>query len=258
LPSFFHILILSSFFPFPFSLVQTAFSPPSLYPRDTRKQFAPWPRFEVFPASCVRFVLWSVASRKSSSWVSICQFHMERGNREVPRMKNIFLGGDSSCVMLSLAQHSRLRNMHWQRFRIHNVPSAALKSQFSFIIKCLWLPLWSSGQSSWLQNGDVLCYLWGTNWIYICYVEESRPLLWSRGQSSWLQNGDVLCFLWGKNSIVICYVKESRPPLWSSGQSFWLQNGDVLCFLWGTNWIYVCCEEESRPSLWSSGQSSWL
>jgi hypothetical protein len=27
------------------------------------------------------------------------------------------------------------------------------------------------------------------------YVEESRPPLWSSGQSSWLQNGDVLCFL---------------------------------------------------------------
>jgi hypothetical protein len=39
-------------------------------------------------------------------------------------------------------------------------------------------PLWSSGQSSWLQDGDVLCFLWGTNWIYICYVEESRPPLW--------------------------------------------------------------------------------
>jgi hypothetical protein len=48
-------------------------------------------------------------------------------------------------------------------------------------------PLWSSGQSSWLQNGDVLCFLWGTNWIYICYAEESIPPLWSSGQSSWLQ-----------------------------------------------------------------------
>jgi hypothetical protein len=36
-------------------------------------------------------------------------------------------------------------------------------------------PLLSSCQSSWLLNGDVLCFLWGTNWIYICYVEESRP-----------------------------------------------------------------------------------
>jgi hypothetical protein len=40
---------------------------------------------------------------------------------------------------------------------------------------------------SWLQNGDVLCFLWGTNWIDIYYVEESRPPLWSSGQSSWLQ-----------------------------------------------------------------------
>jgi hypothetical protein len=39
----------------------------------------------------------------------------------------------------------------------------------------------------------VLCFLWGTNWIYICYVEESRLPLWSSGQSSWLHNGDVLC-----------------------------------------------------------------
>jgi hypothetical protein len=27
------------------------------------------------------------------------------------------------------------------------------------------------------------------------YVEESRPPLWSSGESSWLQIGDVLCFL---------------------------------------------------------------
>jgi hypothetical protein len=102
------------------------------------------------------------------------------------------------------------------------------------------------GQSPWLQNGDVVCFLWGTNWIYICYVEESRPPLLSSGQSSWLHNGDVLCFLWGTNWIYICYVEESRPSLWSSGQSSWLQNGDVLCFLGGMNWIYKCYIEESR------------
>jgi hypothetical protein len=51
----------------------------------------------------------------------------------------------------------------------------------------IWPPLWSSGQSSWLHNGDVFWFLWGTNWIYICYVEESRPPLWSSGQSFWLQ-----------------------------------------------------------------------
>jgi hypothetical protein len=69
-------------------------------------------------------------------------------------------------------------------------------------------PLWSSGQSSCLQNADVLCFLWGTNWIYICYVEESRPPPWSSGQSSWLQNADVLCFLWGTNWIYIRYVEK--------------------------------------------------
>jgi hypothetical protein len=84
-------------------------------------------------------------------------------------------------------------------------------------------PLWSSGQSSWLQKGYVLCFLWGTNLIYICYVEEIRPPLWSSGKSSWPQSGYVLCFLWGTNLIYICYVEEIRPPLWSSGQSSWLQ-----------------------------------
>jgi hypothetical protein len=84
-------------------------------------------------------------------------------------------------------------------------------------------PVWPSGQSSWLQNGDVLCFLWGTNWIYICYIEESRPPVWSSGQSSWIQNGSVLCFLWGTNWIFISHVEESRPPLWFSGQIFWLQ-----------------------------------
>jgi hypothetical protein len=119
-------------------------------------------------------------------------------------------------------------------------------------------PLWSSGQSSWLHNGNLLCFLCGTNRIYICYVEESRPLLLSSGQGSWLQNGDVLCFLRGTNWIYLCYVEESRPPLYSRGQSSWLQNGDILCFLWATYWIYVCFVEESRPPLLSSGQSSWL
>jgi hypothetical protein len=112
--------------------------------------------------------------------------------------------------------------------------------------------LWSSDQSSWLYNGDVLCFLWGMNWIYICYVEESRPPLWSSGQSSWPHNGVILCFLWGTNWIYVYCVEESRPPLWSSGQSSWLYNGVVLCFLWGTNWIYIFYVEESRPSLWWS------
>jgi hypothetical protein len=93
-------------------------------------------------------------------------------------------------------------------------------NQVILLMETLWPPLWSSGQSSWLLNGDVLCFLRGTNWIYVCYVEESRGPLWSSGQSSWLHNGDVLYFLLGTKCIYICYVEESRPPLWSSGQSF--------------------------------------
>jgi hypothetical protein len=70
---------------------------------------------------------------------------------------------------------------------------------------------------------EMYCFLWDTNWIYIYYVEERRPPLWSSGQSSWLQNGHVLCLLWGTNWIDIYYVEERRPPMWSSGQSSWLQ-----------------------------------
>jgi hypothetical protein len=99
---------------------------------------------------------------------------------------------------------------------------------------------------------------WGSWEGLLMLSGESNDRLCGLVVSSWLQNGDVLCFLWGANWIYICYVEESRPPLWSSGQSSWLHNGDVFCFLWGTNWIYICYAEESRPPLWSSGQSSWL
>jgi hypothetical protein len=61
------------------------------------------------------------------------------------------------------------------------------KTHLLFHITATGPSLWSSDQSSWLQNGDVLCFLWGTNWIYICYIEESRLPLWSSDQSSWLQ-----------------------------------------------------------------------
>jgi hypothetical protein len=46
--------------------------------------------------------------------------------------------------------------------------------------------------------------------MYICYVEESKPSLLSTGQSSWLHNGDVLCFLgqssWLHNGDVLCFL----------------------------------------------------
>jgi hypothetical protein len=101
--------------------------------------------------------------------------------------------------------------------------SSSWNSSYKTVVPCRGPPLWSSGQSSWLQNGDVLCFLLGTSWIYTCYVEESRPPLWSSGQSSWLQNRDVLFLPWGTNWIYICCVEERRPPLWSSSQSSWLQ-----------------------------------
>jgi hypothetical protein len=55
-----------------------------------------------------------------------------------------------------------------------------------------WPPLWSSGQSSWLQNGEVLCFLWGTNWIIymlknvdrLCALVVRVPGYRSRGPGS--------------------------------------------------------------------------
>jgi hypothetical protein len=106
----------------------------------------------------------------------------------------------------------------------------------------------------WERYGTHIYTLWAECIVLVCYsrwyIKYPNRLLWSSGRSSWLRNRDVLCFLW----IYICYVEESRPPLWSSGRSSWLQNRDVLCFLW----IYICYVEESRQPLWSSGQSSWL
>jgi hypothetical protein len=46
----------------------------------------------------------------------------------------------------------------------------------------------------------------------LVYVNVKRPPLWSSGQSSWLHNGDVL-FPVGYELIYVCYVEESRPPL---------------------------------------------
>jgi hypothetical protein len=52
----------------------------------------------------------------------------------------------------------------------HNFTQLLTTASFRNTSSSDWPPLWSSGQSSWLQNGNVLCFLWGT-WIYICYVE---------------------------------------------------------------------------------------
>jgi hypothetical protein len=46
--------------------------------------------------------------------------------------------------------------------------------------------------------------------LNLCYVQESRPSLWSSDQCSWLHNGDVLCFLLGSNWIYVMYKKADR------------------------------------------------
>jgi hypothetical protein len=109
-------------------------------------------------------------------------------------------------------------------FLSSEVVTTARKTVVLCAIRSTWklgAPPWYSGLSSSLQNGDELCILWGTTWIYICYVEETRPPLWSSGQSSRLQNRDVMCFLWGTNWIYIYYVEGSR----GSHIAAWRQDG---------------------------------
>jgi hypothetical protein len=41
--------------------------------------------------------------------------------------------------------------------------SCEVRTEFIYVMYKKVPPLWSSGQSSWLHNGDVLCFLRGTN-----------------------------------------------------------------------------------------------
>jgi hypothetical protein len=154
----------------------------------------------------------------------------------------------------------------WDLLGTHAGARAAFRKKVNDLCSLYYLvdrpSLWSSIQSSWLQNGDVLFSCEArTEFIYDVWKEVDR-LCDLVVKSSWLVNRDVLRFLWGTSRIYeyICYVEESRPPLWSGGQCSWLVNRDVLRLMWGTSRIYeyICYVEESRPSLWSSGQSSWL
>jgi hypothetical protein len=134
------------------------------------------------------FCIFGCYSCHTAQFVIIATSCIRRYRHTLYRMYSIGEMKDK-CKMFSLFW----RNCHWFLYRIGMIGP----------------PLWSSGQSSWLQNGDVLWFLWGTNWIYICYVEERRPPLRSSGQSSWLHNWDM-CFLWSTNWIYMCYVEEDR------------------------------------------------
>jgi hypothetical protein len=56
---------------------------------------------------------------------------------------------------------------------------------------------------------DVLCFLWGTIWIYICYEEESIPPLWSSGQSSFATEQRCIVFpvRYEQNLYMLCRRK---------------------------------------------------
>jgi hypothetical protein len=124
--------------------------------------------------------------------------------------RTITIGPTCGCVfrhLSPLVSQSTTPHTEWYTGYLMRV-------KISQIIRSFIPPLWSSGQSSWLHNWGVLRFLWGTNWIYICYVEESVPPLCSSGQGSWLHNGEVLWFLWGTIWIYICFTAVGDPPHW--------------------------------------------
>jgi hypothetical protein len=137
----------------------------------------------VWHASTVR---WSV------TWFSVTDAYIRvLGVPAGPRVTWGSCNGTSSTypsVMIGVTENISYSTAKTSRSTTMNVPYSCSNCQ-QYIFQRP--PLCSSGQSSWLHNEDVLWFLWGTNWIYICYVEESRPPLCSSGQSSWLQNGDV-------------------------------------------------------------------
>jgi hypothetical protein len=120
-------------------------------------------------------------------------------------------------------------------------------------------------QPAGLCSGDVMCFLWGTNWIYIycilptqcIYVFRMIPTINSdyfpkQHQPAGLCSGDVMCFPWGANWIFIycilptqcVYVFRMIPTINSDcflhqHQPAGLCSGDVMCFPWGANWIFI-------------------
>jgi hypothetical protein len=136
-------------------------------------------------------------------------------------------------------------------------------------------PLCSSGQSFWLQNGDVLCFLLGTNWIYICYVEESPK---RRQKGNTVSDETVKYSYWALMTWLVSDYSVKYRPVFSSERTHWKQNNvivkrkkkskiksghgsqrearypDLL-----VDWLSAARRTPTpRPPLCSSGQSSWL
>jgi hypothetical protein len=83
----------------------------------------------------------------------------------------------NTCRLLTVTDYTWLITM-WLRQRSHSMvslPYNAIQDRgFRSGPYNIRPPLWSSGQSSWLQNADVLCFLWGTNWIYMLSRKKER------------------------------------------------------------------------------------
>jgi hypothetical protein len=59
---------------------------------------------------------------------------------------------------------------------------------------------WIESESGTVMNFVALyCHLQSRNFLCLSQVYDRLPPLRSSGQSSWLQNGDVWCFLWSTN-----------------------------------------------------------
>jgi hypothetical protein len=71
-------------------------------------------------------------------------------------------------------------------------------------------------------SGDVMWFLWSTNWISLLFC--SGDVMWFLWRTNWISlsfcSHDVMWFLWGTNWISLSFC-----------------SGDVMWFLWGTNRI---------------------
>jgi hypothetical protein len=113
--------------------------------------------------------------------------------------------------------------------------SCEVRTEFICYIDESGQPLWYSGQSPWLENGDVFCFLWGTNWIYLCYIEESRPpcknFIFVLHTHCWRVKYWKSTFSWGRK-FVYYDSKKNHGCLHAGELSQQRASALSLCHLW--------------------------
>jgi hypothetical protein len=92
-----------------------------------------------------------------------------------------------------------------------------------------------------LCSGDIMCFLWGTNWICVfCVVLTIKSYCFSKEHyPAGLCSGDIMCFLWGMNWIcvfrMVLTINRDWFPALTALTHWSLSWGSVHCWLWGRN-----------------------